>query len=562
MSNASGRPGHPGAAADVDLDPRVIAATPRRAIALPIVLTLVSSAALAVLFVLVGNVLDRIVAREAVQIVDILPLPTLLLVAAGAGTVSARYTAEAQGLTERRLRRLVVGHVLDLGVTRRPAAASGRLVSAATTDVEKAAAYRAGFLGPITGTMAGPVLVIVVIGVAVDPVSALVMAIAIPVIPLVVGGFQRAFRKVSGSYRRSTAMLSAAFLEAVQGLSTLVLHRAEERTGRELAERGEDNRRQVMRLLAANQLLILVVDAAFSLGTLVLAASLAVVRLLDGTLTPGSAVALVLLSTLLSGPADIVGQFFYIGATGRAAERGLSAVLSERPALAAGRAVERPSSAHGGLPVELVDVTAGYGDGPPVLRNLSLSIAAGEHVALVGPSGVGKSTVAALLSRHLLPASGAVRIGGVDTREASGDSVRSLIATVDQQTVLFTGTIADNLRVAKADATEEDLLAAVASAGLAADVARMPLGLDTPVGERGLSLSGGQAQRIAIARALLRDAPVVVLDEPTSQVDLASEEAIVDALRTLSRDRTVVTIAHRASAIRDVDRVIELGADS
>ncbi|RWZ68371.1 ABC transporter ATP-binding protein [Labedella populi] len=540
----------------------MLAATPRAAAAVPVVLALVSASALAVFFVLVGRVLDAIAAGDALRTPVVSGLIILPLVAVACTLLSSRFSARATSGAERRLRGLVLGHVFGLGVTRRPAAASGRLVSAATTDVEKAAAYRAGFVGPIAGTMAGPVLVIIVIGFTVDVVSALWLAIAIPVIPLVVGGFQRAFRKVSGSYRRSTAMLSGAFLEAVQGLSTLVLHRAEERTGRDLAARGEDNRRQVMRLLAANQLLILVVDAAFSLGTLALAATLAIVRLLDGTLSPGAAVALVLLSTLLTGPADIVGQFFYIGATGRAAERGLSGVLAERPALPTGRTESRERPTSGGVSIELDHVTAGYGDGAPVLRDLSLSIAAGEHVALVGPSGVGKSTVAALLSRHLLPESGAVRVGHLDTRAASGESVRSLIAVVDQQTTLFTGSIADNLRVAKADATTEELHAAVTSAGLAADVERMPLGLDTPVGERGLSLSGGQAQRIAIARALLRDAPVVILDEPTSQVDLASEAAIVDALRTLSRNRTVVTIAHRTSAIRDVDRIIELGAHS
>jgi ATP-binding cassette subfamily C protein len=177
----------------------------------------------------------------------------------------------------------------------------------------------------------------------------------------------------------------------------------------------------------------------------------------------------------------------------------------------------------------------------------------------VGPSGVGKSTVVALLSRHLLPESGAVLVGNLDTREATGASVRSLVTVVDQQTTLFSGTIAQNLRVARPGASDEELLEAIAAAGLSADLRRMPVGLDTPVGERGLSLSGGQVQRIAIARALLRDAPVVVLDEPTSQVDLESEALIVDALRTLRRDRTVVTIAHRASAIRDVDRVIEIG---
>jgi ABC-type multidrug transport system fused ATPase/permease subunit len=553
-------PGRPGAES-VPVDRRVIAATPRSAAIAPILLGLVSAGSLAAFFVLVGRVLDGIALGERLSPGRIAALFALPLLAAICGIVSARVVAAAQGVAERRLRGVVLAHVFDLGVARRPEAASGRLVSTATTDVEKAAGYRAGFVGPIAATMAGPVLVIVVIGVAIDVVSALWLAIAIPVIPLVVGGFQRAFRSVSGSYRRSAGMLSAAFLEAVQGLSTLVLHRAEDRTACDLAARGEDNRRRVMRLLAANQLLILVVDAAFSLGTLALAATLAIVRSLDGTLTVGAAVSLVLLSTLLTGPADVVGQFFYIGATGRAAERGISAVLAAKPSVAEGHLAvpHRRRASAGALAVELRDVTAGYEPGGPVLRSFSLRIEPGEHVALVGPSGVGKSTVVALLSRHLLPESGAVLVGNLDTREATGASVRSLVTVVDQQTTLFSGTIAQNLRVARPDASDEELLEAIAAAGLSADLRRMPVGLDTPVGERGLSLSGGQVQRIAIARALLRDAPVVVLDEPTSQVDLESEALIVDALRTLGRDRTVVTIAHRASAIRDVDRVIEIG---
>ncbi|PSL38581.1 ATP-binding cassette subfamily C protein [Labedella gwakjiensis] len=557
-----GRPGHP--APDTPLDPRVVRATPRSAIVVPLVLGLVSAASLSVFFVLVGRFLDLIADGETAGSTDLLLLCALPVVAVVCGIISSQVTARSVGVTERRLRGMVLGHVIDLGVARRSDAAAGRLVSAATTDVEKAAGYRAGFVGPIAATMAGPVLVILVIGIAIDPVSALWLAIAIPVIPLVVGGFQRAFRKVSGSYRRSAGMLSAAFLEAVQGLSTLVLHRAENRTAQDLAARGEDNRRQVMRLLAANQLLILVVDAAFSLGTLALAATLAIVRSLDGTLTFGQAVSVVLLSTLLTGPADVVGQFFYIGATGRAAERGLSAVLAEKPTVPAGRGVAaRPGrGGHGALAIELHSVTAGYEPGRPVLRGLSARIEPGEHVALVGPSGVGKSTIVALLGRHLLPESGAVFVGNLDTREASGEAVRSLVTVVDQQTVLFSGTIAQNLRVARADASDAELRDAIDAAGLSADVARMPAGLDTPVGERGLSLSGGQVQRIAIARALLRDAPILVLDEPTSQVDLESEALIVDALRTLSRDRTVLTIAHRSSAIRDVDRVIELGGAS
>src|SRR5690606_37644849 len=149
---------------------------------------------------------------------------------------------------------------------------------------------------------------------------------------------------------------------------------------------------------------------------------------------------------------------------------------------------------------------------------------------LVGRSGEGKSTIADLLQGLWLPAAGTVRLGGAATTELSTASIRSLVAVVSQSTYLFTGSLAENLRLARPDATDDELWAALATAALDDVVRAMPAGLDTPVGERGLSLSGGQAQRLAIARAVLRDAPLLLLDEPTAQIDLASERAVVEAL--------------------------------
>ena len=272
----------------------------------------------------------------------------------------------------------------------------------------------------------------------------------------------------------------------------------------------------------------------------------------DGTFPLGAAVAAVLIALLATGPVDVVGKFFYVGAGGRAAEAQLGAFID--------RGTPGPRAAGRGgstAALELVDVTASWPGGPTVLTHLFLAVREGERVALVGPSGAGKSTVGALLQGHLVPSSGRVFVGGVDA-SADPAAARARLAVVEQRTFLFLGTIAENLRVADPAATDARLWEVLGLAGLADEVAAMPRGLDTPVGEHGALLSGGQAQRLGIARAWLRDAPILLLDEPTSQVDLAGEAAILGALDRLAAGRSVLMIAHRPGAILSADRTVEL----
>ena len=226
------------------------------------------------------------------------------------------------------------------------------------------------------------------------------------------------------------------------------------------------------------------------------------------------------------------------------------------PEAAPSPAAGSPSAA--GTPALLLEeVDAGWPGGPTILDGLSLRVESGEHVALVGPSGAGKSTVASLLLGHLDARAGRVRVDGIDpARDPAG--ARTRIAAVQQRAFHFLGTIEDNLRLAAPGASEAQLWEALERAGLRADVDAMPAGLVTPVGEQGALLSGGQSQRLAIAQAWLQDAPILVLDEPTSQVDLAAEEQILTALRLLAADRTVLMIAHRPGAILAADRVIRL----
>jgi ATP-binding cassette subfamily C protein CydCD len=207
--------------------------------------------------------------------------------------------------------------------------------------------------------------------------------------------------------------------------------------------------------------------------------------------------------------------------------------------------------------VELVDVTFSYPTRPrPALEGVSLRVPVGATVALVGPSGAGKTTVANLLLRFWDPQRGVVRLLGHDLRDYTLDDLRRRIALVAQDTYLFNDTLRANVMLARPEASEAALADALERAALSETVAALPAGLDTLVGERGAKLSGGQRQRVAIARAFLKNAPVLVLDEATSHLDAVSEMAVREALERLARDRTTLVIAHRLSTVRDADAIV------
>jgi subfamily B ATP-binding cassette protein MsbA len=203
-------------------------------------------------------------------------------------------------------------------------------------------------------------------------------------------------------------------------------------------------------------------------------------------------------------------------------------------------------------------VAFGYDPAVPVLRDVNFNIAPGQLVGVVGATGGGKSTVVGLIPRFYDPGAGRVLIDGVDLRDYKLQGLRSKIGFVLQDTVLFRGTVRDNIAYGRPDATEEEIVAAAKLANADEFIARMPKGYDSMVGERGLTLSGGQRQRIGIARAIIRNAPILILDEPTAALDTESEKLVIDALERLMKGRTVITIAHRLSTIRDAHKIIVL----
>ena len=201
-------------------------------------------------------------------------------------------------------------------------------------------------------------------------------------------------------------------------------------------------------------------------------------------------------------------------------------------------------------------VSFSYGEGIPVLKDVSFDCKPGQMLALVGPTGVGKTTLTQLISRFYEPSSGHILIDGHDIRDVSIESLRRNISPVLQDTFLFNGTIAENIGYAVPDASMEEIEAAAKAANIHEDILAMPEGYNTQVGERGLRLSGGQKQRVAIARAILRKSPIIILDEATASVDVETEQQIQKAINGISGSRTIIAIAHRLSTIRNADQIL------
>jgi ATP-binding cassette subfamily B protein len=235
----------------------------------------------------------------------------------------------------------------------------------------------------------------------------------------------------------------------------------------------------------------------------------------------------------------------------------ISELLAARPSIAApAHPIPLPEPARGEVALE--NVTFAYPGRPdlPALRGFSLHVKPGETVALVGPSGAGKSTVFRLLLRFYDPQGGTVRVDGVDVRDADPAAIRARMALVAQDSPLFSGTAADNVRFGREDASDADVAHAVQAAQAATFLAALPQGPDTPVGERARSLSGGQRQRLAIARALVRETPILLLDEATSALDAENERAVQRALDEAMDGHTTLVIAHRLATVLKADRIV------
>jgi ATP-binding cassette subfamily C protein CydD len=390
----------------------------------------------------------------------------------------------------------------------------------------------------------------------IDLASAAIMALTLPLVPVFMVLIGRYTEQRTREQWTALARLSAHFLDVTRGLPTLrAFNRARPEATR-IADVGERHRQATMATLRVAFLSGSALELAATMGVALVAVTVGV-RLVSGGLGLEAGLTVLVLAPEVYVPLRRLGAEYHASADGLAVAERMLTLLDAPAAAPAGGTLAPPSPAR--VPVRLEGVSFAYPARPAlVLDGLDLEIAPGETTALVGESGAGKSTVAALLLGFAAPAAGRVTVGGADLGGCDADAWRRMVAWVPQRPALIRGTIAANIRLGAPDASDAAVRGAAAMAAADAFAAALPAGYDTVVGDGGRTLSPGERRRIALARAFLRDTPLVILDEPTADLDDASAAVVAQAIERLRRGRTVLLIAHRAELVRRADRVVVL----
>ncbi|WP_415954436.1 thiol reductant ABC exporter subunit CydD [Streptomyces sp. KLOTTS4A1] len=536
------------------IDPRLLAyaRTTRVFLATAVIL----GAAAAALVVVQASLITDIVVRAFQQQSHDLTGPLLGLAAVAVGRALVTWLTEltahrSAARVKSTLRQKLLDHATALGQTHPAGRRTGELTALATRGIDALDDYFARYLPQLALAVVVPVVVLARI-LGADWVSAAIIAVTLPLIPVFMVLIGLATRTRMDRQWTQLSRLSHHFLDVVAGLPTLKVFNRAKAQFRSIARITDTYRRATLRTLRIAFLSSFVLELLSTLSVALVAVSIGF-RLVDGSLDLETGLLVLVLAPEAYLPIRQVGALYHSSAEGLTAATEVFEVL-ETPLTPAGT---EPAPAVAGTTISLSEVSAGYpGRSEPALRDVSLTLAPGETVALTGPSGAGKSTVLALLLGFARPSHGSVLVDGRDLSSFAPADWRRQIAWAPQRPHLFAGTVADNVRLARPEATDAEVEAALAAAH-ALDFATP----DLVLGEDGEGLSAGQRQRIALARVVLADRPLVLLDEPTANLDGESEAAVVDAVRALAVDRTVLLVAHRPALLAIADRRVHLGAD-
>ncbi|MFC9293272.1 thiol reductant ABC exporter subunit CydD [Streptomyces sp. NPDC057011] len=485
------------------------------------------------------------------------PLLLLAAVALGRGLLAwltelAAHRAGAAVKSE--LRGRLLERAADLGPGWLTGQRTGSLVALATRGVDALDDYFSRYLPQLGLAVVVPVAVLARI-VTEDWLSAAIIVVTLPLIPLFMVLIGMATQTRMERQWRLLSRLSGHFLDVVAGLPTLKVFGRAKAQAESIRKITDDYRRATMRTLRIAFLSSFALELLATLSVALVAVTIGM-RLVHGDLDLYTGLVILILAPEAYLPLRQVGAQYHAAAEGLAAAEEIFDVL-ETPVVDAAAGAALPAGAP--LRIEIGGAAVRYeGRGEDSPAPVSLTVEPGECVALTGPSGAGKSTLLQVLLGFVAPTAGRVRIAGVDLAELSAAQWRERIAWVPQRPHLFAGTIAENVRLARPDASEEEVAAALRDAGAGEFVSALPRGVDTLLGEGGVGLSAGQRQRLALARAFLADRPVLLLDEPTAALDGETEAAVVEAVRRLAAGRTVLLVVHRPALLAIADRVVEV----
>lgn len=446
---------------------------------------------------------------------------------------------------KRILREKIYEKMLRLGASYREQVSSSEVVQVSTEGVEQLETYFGKYLPQLFYSLLAPITLFLVLS-RVCLKASVTLLVCVPLIPISIVMVQKIAKRLLNKYWSIYTGLGDSFLENLQGLTTLKIYQADQLKADEMDAESQRFRKITMKVLTMQLNSTSVMDIV-AYGGAAVGMAVAVLEFLKGNLSLSGMLCIVLLASEFFLPLRLLGSFFHIAMNGMAASDKIFKILDLPEAPLGGETLPE-----GSLDIQLRNVHFFYEKDREILKGIDIQIPSGTFVALVGESGCGKSTIAGLLSGKNKGFSGTIQIGGKDLPQIGEADLMNHVVLVRHNSYLFKGTVEENLRMANPDASVEEMEAVLEKVNLLGFLNTQE-GLSTKLAERAANLSGGQCQRLAIARALLKDAPVYIFDEAASNIDVESEERIMEVIHELSRTKTVLLISHRLANVVQSD---------
>lgn len=515
---------------------------------------------------LLAYIISAVYLAHATQKALLMPLSFLLFVILGRAFFTwAKEVVgfKASALVRKNVRHQLIEHILRLSPNRNKALGSAALTSAALEQVEALHDFFAYYLPQMVLVLLAPITILITVFYF-NWIAGLVLLITAPLIPLFMALIGMGAESVSQKHFQALARMSGHFLDILQGISTLKLFGQSKSQAKIIHDVAHDYRDKTMAVLR----IAFMSSAALELFASIAIALLAVYlglgllgHLHGGTYGHGfnlnTSLFILLLAPAFYLPLRELGVYYHARAQAVGASEEMLKIFAEPGLHTAVDSINLPDNDVMQITFKHVDFR--YADDVQLsLRNINLSITPGQHIAIIGESGAGKSTLLNLIMGMLLPTSGEILINGNELAQIDPVFWRDKVAWLGQNPLLFYGSIRDNIRFSKPDASDEEVEAAARVAHVTDFARDLPDGLDSLIGENKLGLSGGQAQRVALARVLLKDAPIVLLDEPTANLDAHSERLINQAIESYVANRTLITVTHKLGSLLHADKVLRL----
>lgn len=528
----------------------------KKYIALTVLAQWVKLVANVVMMFCIANMIGRLASGERPQIRAVLLLAgagiCVLLVRYFCSMAAARTSFLASAEVKKVLRGKLYNKLTRLGASYHEKVSTSEIVQVFVEGVDQLELYFGKYLPQFFYSMLAPVTLFAIL-VFVSWQAAVVLLVCVPLIPLSIVAVQKIAKRLLSKYWGVYVDLGDTFLENIQGLTTLKIYQADERRNVQMNEKAEEFRRITMKVLTMQLNSVTVMDI-IAYGGAAIGVIISVSQVAAGTISLAQAFLIIMLAADFFLPLRMLGSFFHVAMNGMAASDKLFRILEMDEPEQGTKTISAGSSA-----VAFRDVSFSYDQKRPVLQNVDVQIPSGAFAAVVGKSGCGKSIMASLLSGLVKGYTGSITVGGVPVCEISEENLMQSITVVTHNSYIFSGTVRENLQMAAPDASEERMVSALKQVRLWPFLEEQQ-GLETVLSEQGANFSGGQRQRLALARAILHDTPIYIFDEATSNIDAESENDIMQVIRSMRGKKTVFLISHRLENVVSADVIYVLSS--